>query len=245
MQMLSSDWLKRMVKKSASTPEARIANVFVILQDWVDAPGMREQLLSASLDAEGHRELNAFLLSLVTDARLGEPEKLAFQLYFILLGALNEEIRNPGNDSLMRAEEAAASLVTASRLPRFNTSRPITAVVSVAMVAFIAGALLVSMSRAPRQASPVEIRIALQVRSITPVTARPDQLVALYQMHEKLRTGQCSYPQALMLAAEQRATFLEGVVNIDTMNTATTNLDEVSQLYQKVNCSYAPAEMLL
>lgn len=87
--------------------------------------------------------------------------------------------------------------------------------------------------------------MALQVRSMAPVTTRPDQLVALYQMNEKLRTGQCSYPQALMLAAEQRATFLEGVVNIDTLNTATTNLDEVSQLYQKVHCSYAPAAMLL
>lgn len=243
MQLLSSDWLKRMVRKSASTPEARIANLFVILQDWLDAPGMREQLLSTSLDADSHRDLNAFLLALVNDAKLGEPEKLAFQLYFILLGALNEETRNPGNSAMTQAGEAAASLIAAARPPRFGKPS-MAAVASVAVVAFIAGALLISMPFTSGQPAPVE-RIVFHEHSVAPVSARPDHLVAIYQMNEKLRAGQCSYPQALMLAAEQRAAFMEGVVNIETLNTATTNLDEVRQLYQKVNCSYAPAAMQL
>lgn len=244
MHILSSDWLKRMVKKSASSPEARIANVFLILQDWLDLPGMHEQLASVALGSDGHRELNAFLLSLVADAKLEEPEKLSFQLYFILIGALNEEIRNPGNNALTQAGEAAANLVAAAKPQRIANSRAI-AMASVAMVFLTAGALLAPMLVTSKQHAPLDDRVALQTHGTTPVAARPDQLVALYQLNERIRTGQCSYPQALMLAAEQRAAFMEGVVNIETLDTATTNLDEVSQLYQKVNCSYAPAAMLL
>ncbi len=243
MQLLSSDWLKRMVKKSASTPEARIANLFIILQDWLDAPGMREQLQPAYLGANDHQELKAFLLALVTDTKLNEPEKLTFQLYFILLGALNEEIRNPGNNAMVQAGEAASNLIIASKPAIIEKPRTI-ALASVAVVAILAGTLLTTMPTASEKAPPLE-RIAPHTRNVTPVSARPDRLVAIYQMHEKIQAGQCSYPQALMLAPEQRAAFLEGVVNIDKLNTATTNLEEVSKLYQKVNCYYAPAAMLL
>lgn len=243
MHILSSSWLQRMVGKSASSPEARIANLFTILQDWLDAPGMREQLLATPIGADDHRALNAFLLALVRDTKADAPEKLAFQLYFILLGALNEESRNPGNAAMARAGEAATSLVVAARPARFNQRPRTVAVASVAMVALIAGALLMPVSTPPTPTPSAENPVALQVRNVTP--PRPDRLAALYQLNEKMRTGQCSYPQALMLAADQRAIFLEGVVNIDALNTATTNLDEVSQLYQKVSCSYAPAAMLI
>ena len=242
MQILSSGWLQRMVMKSASSPEARIANLFFILQDWLDAPGMRAQLLSSTMDSDAHRELNAFLLALVTDAKFDAPDKLAFQLYFILLGALNEEDRNPGNNAMTRAGEAAASLIATAKPPRFNKRDRIVAFASVAVTAFITGTLL--MPFISGQPAPVA-RIALQAPSVMPVSARPDRLATLYQMNEKIRSGQCSYPQALMLAAEQRAAFMEGVVNIDTLNTATTNLDEVIRLYDKVNCSYTPGILLL
>jgi hypothetical protein len=246
MQLLSSDWLKRMVKKSAQTPEARIANLFVILQDWLDAPGMREHLLATSLDSVDHQNLNSFLLSLVADANLVEPEKLAFQLYFILLGALNEEIRNPGCNSMAQASDAASSLVAAAKPPRFSKPRmfSIPSVATVAMVAFIAGALLMPTTFRSGKTQPLE-HIALQAQTGSPAVSRPDSLVALYQMNERIKAGQCSYPQALMLAADQRAVFMEDVVNIDQLNTAATNLDEVRQLYQKVTCYYAPAAMQL
>lgn len=246
MQLLSIKWLERMVKKSARTPEAQIVNLFVILQDWLEAPGIREQLLNSSFDAEAHHHLNSLLHSLAAEANFVEPDKLAFQLYFLLLGALNEEIRNPGCNSMAQAGDAAASLVAAAKPRLIAKSRilSIASFASVAMIALITGAMLIPSSS--RSGMPQQMKQAVsKTQNVTPVASRPDTLVALYQMNDKIKAGQCSYPQALMLAADQRAVFMEGVVNIDQLNMASTNLDEVRQLYQKVTCYYAPAAMQL
>ncbi len=246
MQMLSSKWLERMVKKSARTPEAQIVNLFVILQDWLDAPGIREQLLNTGHDVEAHHHLNSFLHSLVAEASFVEPDKLAFQLYFLLLGALNEEIRNPGSNSMAQAGDAAASLIAAAKPRLIAKSRMlfIASFASVAMIALVTGPMLIPSSF--RSGQPQQMKqAASKIQNGTPVVSRPDTLVALYQMNDKIKAGQCSYPQALMLAADQRALFMEGVVNIDQLDTTSTNLDEVRQLYQKVTCYYAPAAMQL
>ncbi len=241
MQILSSEWLKRMVIKSSSSPKARITNLFVILQDWLNAPGIRDQLSSASLDR--HNEVDGLLVHLVTNAKL-EPKKLAFQLHFILLGAINEEIRNPGSNTMDHARAAAASLVAASTPSRIKKSRAF-AVAATAMVGVIAGSLLLPISTTSKPVVPVTQHLELQTHNIVPVAVNPDPSVAIYRMHDKIRSAQCLYPQALMLAANQRSVFLEGVVNIDNLKVATTNLDQVSQLYQMVDCYYPPAAMLL
>ena len=38
MNILHSDWLVRMIEKSANTPQARMLNFFDILDDWLNAP---------------------------------------------------------------------------------------------------------------------------------------------------------------------------------------------------------------
>jgi hypothetical protein len=247
MKFLLSDWLKRMVIKSSSLPEARIVNLFVILEDLLEAPGIREQLLSGGLDAESHNDLKAFLLSMAVDARLKEPDKLALQLCFILIGALNEEVRTPGCQAMERAVEAVSNLVSVAKSPRASTARSFSAAV-VASFFVVCGALLVFMPGHNEKAATNMVRripIASVALNTAPIATNPEKLVALYQMHDKIRAGQCSYPQALMLSEPQRAVFMNGVVNIDDLNTAKTNLEEVIQLYQKVDCYYPPAAMLL
>lgn len=241
MHIFTSDWLKRMVIKSAASPEARIFNLFGILQDWMEAPGIREQL--SRLDAADHFELHAFIYTLVTDAKLPDSEKLAFQLQFLLLGALSDELRNPGNKAMEQAGEAAAVMIAAAQPAGLNQAHRLAAV-SFGMLALMIGAMVLMPISMPPE--PVlHAKQTIPVHAVIPASAQPDRLAAIYQLHDKLQTGQCSYPQALMMAADQRALFLDGVVNIDRLNTATTNLDEVSQLYQKVDCSFAPAAMLL
>jgi hypothetical protein len=243
MHVFTSDWLKRMVSKSSAAPTARIVNLFAILQDWMDAPGIRPQL--GDLDVASRNELQAFIHTLVSDAGLSEPEKLAFQLHFLLLGALNDELRNPGNKALERAGEAAAVMVAAARAPaRFGKSH-VLAAASFGVLAVMVGALTLLPVSMPQEPAVTQSHLAASVQDVVLASSRPDQLAAIYQLHDKLQTGQCSYPQALMLSADQRALFLDGVVNIDRLNATASNLDEVRQLYKKVDCSYAPAAMQL
>lgn len=46
--LLASDWLQRMIAKNGHDPRTRLLALFEILQDWVNAPGLRELLLSSS-----------------------------------------------------------------------------------------------------------------------------------------------------------------------------------------------------
>jgi hypothetical protein len=241
MHVFTSDWLQRMVMKSSHAPANRIVNLFFILQDWMDAPGIREQL--NAIDFSSQATLKVFIHTLVTDAGLSDPEKLSFQLQFLLIGALNDELRNPGSQAFARAATAATVMVDAAK-PVQAVKAHALAAISFGFIAVMVGVLAI-MPLSQQSESPQTPQLATPIHNVAIVSPRPDRLAAIYQLHDRLQTGQCSYPQALMLAADQRALFLDGVVNIDRLNTTASNLDEVTQLYKKVDCSYAPAAMQL
>lgn len=240
MKILSSDWLKRMVEKAAATPRGRIVALFEILQDWTDAPGMRQILQGESLTDSGQRELKTFLLHLATGTGVSNPEVLASQLSLVLFGALNEELRNPGSGALLQAGQAA-SLLVAGHVDGHRSPRRIARYVAPITAALAALALLLPY---PGSLVSVEQHRPLPMRA-SPVASNPDQVAAIYHMHDAMRAGDCWYPQALMLPPEQRAVYLENVISGSVEKLAPETLVMVNQLYQKVQCYYPPAAMLL
>ena len=44
MDILNSDWLVNMLKKSSGTPHGRLLSLFEILEDWLNAPNIAEQI---------------------------------------------------------------------------------------------------------------------------------------------------------------------------------------------------------
>ena len=240
MNIFSSGWLQRMVNKAGSTPLSRIESVFQILQDWVEVPGLRQHLQDALLDSDSLHDLKIYLFQLVQASGVLHPTVVTEQLYMILLGALNAEIRHPGANSLTRAGEGALTLVKAQQpIHRSNLSKY--AIVATAMI--VAGSLHWIFTRQPVPEMMAEQSVS--VVSVASVPVSPDQVAELYHLHEKISTANCSYPQALMLAPEQRAPFIENVVDGNVGNIQPASLVMVSQLYQKVDCYYPPAAMLM
>jgi len=240
MNIFSSGWLQRMVDKAGNTPAARIQAVFLILQDWVAVPGMREQLQAMPLDDASQHALRAYLQHLVATAGVTRPEMLVSQLHMLLLGALNEEMRQPGTQALEHGSQAALQLLQA-QLPRRQSIRGNMAMA--ASVALTAGVLTLLLW--PLQPTkPMASHLAPLVTAAS-TSPSPDQVSALYHLHEQISTANCSYPQALMLAPEQRAPFIETVVDGNVGDMPTESLVMVNQLYQKVDCYYPPAAMLL
>lgn len=240
MEILSSDWLRRMVEKAAATPRGRISALFGVLQDWTDAPGMRQLLREEWLNDNGQREIKKFLLHLATGAGASHPEALASQLSLVLFGALSEELRNPGSGALLQGGRAADLLLAGHVVMRGSPQRyaryaaPVMAVMAaLALLMPYAGSLL-----------PVEDHPAQPVRAI-PVASSPDQVAAIYRMHDAMRAGDCWYPQALMLPPEQRAVYMDHVIAGNVERLSPEMLMMVNQLYQKVQCYYPPAAMLL
>ena len=44
MDILNSDWLISMLKKSSESPHGRLLSLFEILEDWLNAPNIAEQI---------------------------------------------------------------------------------------------------------------------------------------------------------------------------------------------------------
>lgn len=239
MNIFSSGWLQRMVDKAGKTPEARIQALFQILQDWVDVPGIRQQIQEVPLDESGRLALKEYLLHLVSAAGVTSPDMVADQLHMILLGALNEEIRQSGSQALECAGKAAALLVTAQLQNRRMSHNSNLAIA--ASVILMASMLTLFVTR--QQPEPIAVRsVQLAAAASAP---SPERIASLYQLHEQMQAASCLYPQALMMPPEQRAPFLENVVNGRVGNIRPETIDMVSQLYKKVDCYYPPAAMLL
>lgn len=239
MNIFSSGWLQRMADKVGKTPADRIHAVFQILQDWLEAPGMRQQLRDAPLDAASQQALKAYLQQLVEASGAANPAVVTVQLHMMLLGALNEEMRQPGSQALEHGRTAAL-LLLASQLPdRRVNSANIALAASVVLMVGIMSMFFTQQQPEPSATGP------MQLIAIAPVAANPDKVAAMYHLHDQMRTANCSYPQALMLAPEQRAPFLENVVNGNLSKIQPESMIMINQLYQKVDCYYPPAAMLL
>lgn len=240
MEILASGWLRHMAQKAGTTPQARMLALFDILQDWVEAPGIRRSLLDVTPADADHSGLRTFLVQLAVKAGAADAEALASQLYCILLGALREELRDPDRQALSHARLAAGRLIAS----QMRSRAPMRGAMAVSATA-LAMLLLLSVFafNIKRQASfiaPAPVAMAK-----TPEMLNPDQVAAVYHMHDKMQAGECGYPQALMLSPEQRAVYMENVVSGNGNDLMSATLVLVNQLYQRVDCYYPPAAMLL
>ncbi|MEQ1600272.1 MAG: hypothetical protein ABL885_00725 [Methylophilaceae bacterium] len=238
--MFSSGWLQHLVDKAGKTPLSRIEAIFHILHDWLKVPDMRQKLRETLVDSQSQRELKAYLLQLVQASGTARPEMVTEQIYMVLLGALSDEIRHAGSDSLLQAGQAALMLVKAQTPVRRTNDRKFAMAISV-MVTTGSLAGFLAFQQSPGIKAPLA---AQKVAAISTVSS-PDKASALYHLHEQVRMANCSYPQALMLPSEQRAPFIERVVNGNVGGLQPESMAMVNQLYQKLDCYYPPAAMLL
>lgn len=239
MNIFSSGWLQRMADKAGKSPADRIQAVFQILQDWIAAPGMRQQLQDAPLDAASQQVLKAYLQQLVEAAGATNPAVVTVQLHMMLLGALNEEMRQPGSQALEHGRTAALLLLNSQLPDRRVKSANMALAASVILMVGIMSMFFTQQQPEPSATGP------MQLVAIAPVAPNPEKVAAMYHLHDQMRTANCSYPQALMLAPEQRAPFLENVVNGNLSKIQPESMIMINQLYQKVDCYYPPAAMLL
>lgn len=240
MRILASGWLRQMAQKAGTTPRARMLALFDILQDWVAAPGMRQNLLDAASEHADRSALRTFLTQLAVAAGAANAEALASQLDSMLLGALREALRDPECQALAHARLAAERLIASQMTSR----APLRGVMMVSVTA-LAMVVLLAVFAINFQPPAAFIAAAPVALVKTPDTLNPDQMAAVYHLHDRIRAGDCGYPQALMLPPDQRAVYMENVVSGNGNDLLPATLALVNQLYQRVDCYYPPAAMLL
>lgn len=240
--MLHSDWLLNMLDKTGHTPRERVLALFDILQDWTTAPGLQHGddtvRWTGTADA-----LLRYLTQQLTALQLEAPDSLAAQIYFLALGALRSAAVDERTLAFAQARQAAAILLDAQRAQR-APRRLTVGMAAIAASAFvlIATLWLVAYHQPAHRMTP--LATAADIVPSTPTLAgnSPDQVVALHASLERLRSGVCQYPQALMLAPEARAVLLENVVQ-GAMPADADQLRTTRLLIQKVECYYPPVAM--
>ena len=238
--MLHSNWLLKMLDKAANTPRQRVLALFDILQDWATAPGVK-----ADVEMTGSEEaLIGYLTGQLSALRLPEPDILATQIYFIALGALQTAGTGEHGDAFLQGRQAATVLLNAHRPPRQIKTGAAVAASFFALVSAIF--ILAGESPVAPPQQMATLPAPTDSGPFQPVQTRlgnsPDQVASLHDSLERMRRGVCQYPQALMLAPEARAVFLENVVN-GSVPTDAGQMREARRLAQKVECYYAPAAM--
>ena len=244
MDILNSDWLLAMLEKSSGAARHRLLNLFDILDDWLQAPHVREHLIpDHTYDVETPAALLRYLTQQGQALRATAPETLAHQLYFMALGALQQELHNPGCQALSHARQAAQALV--------DTQRPSVHKPSLSRYGMAASLLVIAglssyLAFSPRQPAPALMQAqadTVHLPMALPATyANPVHTAEMYASIERMRGGVCHYFEALMLPEGQQGVYLRSVVGGE-ISTDATDQAIAAKLMQRVRCDYAPMLM--
>lgn len=247
--MLHSDWLLNMLEKSGTDPRSRTLALFDILHDWSTAPGLQPDAAKINCASGSADALLAYLTTQLTALRLAEPEVLAQQVHCIALGAWQAEMSGSCTGAFAQGKHAVAVLLDAQRTPAIARAKVAAMAASVCLIALSAAFVSSDRTAPPQPPAAVATAPAAMTTALTaPHPARshqgnsPDQLASLHDSLERIRQGVCQYPQALMLAPEYRAVYLENVVNGSVPDSA-NQMREAHRLAQQVECYYPPVAM--
>lgn len=242
------DWLVKMLQHAATHPRGRIMALFDILQDWMDAPGLRQALQPDMLVQAPAEPLLDYLEQQARLARCSDPDGCARQIYYLALGALHETLSHPGGNAVDDARNAAEILLAAQNKPTNRQAHAALAAALLCLLALPASVLQQPVPDASRSLQQLVVaRAEPQTLAAHGVRAElasysPDRLSSMHQTLEKLQQGVCQYPQALMLPPEQRSILIENIVNGE-LSANHQRMQLAQKVALKVDCYYAPIAM--
>lgn len=252
MDILNSDWLIKMLKKSSQTPHGRLLGLFDILEDWLDLPNVitpqiREQLNEATAMQNSARPLQDYLAIEAAKAGAAMPEILASQLYFMAIAAAQEKLIANNDKSLSHAKSAAKALISAQtkkeltikKLSAYAIAASFTAVLVVAGSLFM---LNVSQAKKIEQTAILEASILPVTSTVPELEMNPEQTVALMAQIELMRNGNCQLIEAIQLPDNLQGIYINMIVH-GQVSTNPYEQKIAMDLLRRTRCNYTPMLM--
>lgn len=253
MDIFNSQWLLNMLAKSSKTPQGRILSLFDILGDWLQAPNIQLEIENISTHSQ---QLIAFCTVQAKACGAENPAMLAEHIVLIARNAAQQEINQPGCNSLAHAKKAANALILAqTQKEGFFSEISISkrAAYSMAASVFVLiGAVAIWLpnliqnnhSQATIASNKVTKEKALlaatPVQASTGITAH--DAAVMYAKFEQMRNGTCQFPEAIQIPDKDKAIYLENVVGgklpMDLADLAVANA-----YLEKVRCNFTPMLM--
>jgi hypothetical protein len=243
-----------MLEKSSQTPHGRLLSLFDILDDWLEAPSVAEQV-KKGLSTKTHSHLLQDFLTLeAAKAGAAMPEMLASQLYFMAIAAGQEKLQGLSDadckhTSLNHAKSAAHALIIAQTKKEFYIAKSSAYAIAASFLAVcvISGGLLMSnlnqQSKTKLATSPqIPIQAVIPKLVATEVMANPQQTAALMAQIELMRHGNCQLIEAIQLPDQYKGIYLNMVVN-GQVSTNPREQKIAFALLKQTRCNYTPMLM--
>jgi hypothetical protein len=246
MDILNSEWLIAMLKKSSSSPEMRLVKLFDVLDDWLDAPQINTNPLPNHTMDE--KPLVQFLTVESAKAGAAMPELLANQLYFMAIAAAQEKINHHNPASLSHAKSAAKALITAQTKPEFTLPKKHVYAVAASTIVLVGCILGYTQWHSNEKTDDYALSTNAtmpasgMVADASQLTASPEQTAALFARVEQMRKGNCQLIEALQLPDSYKKVYFENIV----MGQISINREDLlltNQLLDMVKCNYTPMLM--
>jgi hypothetical protein len=210
MDLLVSPWFFKMVEQHGRTPAQRLLAVFSVLESWLAAPGIREQLLAAhtsDLFLYHNRPFKDFLTRIAVAARARQPASLVNQLMILLQGALAEDLRNPKAGAIGEAGKAAHAIIAEACPTRRTAWHWAVGGIAAAVTAVVLIYPVAHFSWMP-QASPGAATMLVAARQ---APYNPDSIEAALALQEQIAKGVCPAPQLLALPPGQVTAYMNAI----------------------------------
>jgi hypothetical protein len=248
MDILNSEWLIAMLKKSGNTPHSRLLNLFDLLDNWLDAPKINHRIELKPSHIESPLVHYLTLEAAKTGAAM--PELLANQLYFMAIAAAQEKLHHQNPASLSHAKNAAKALIAAQTKHEFHVPKKPAYAVAASTVLII-GSMIgyqfwqnnsMALTTPTAQLTSAGMPSTGMVADASHLSASPEQTAALFARVEQMRKGNCQLIEALQLPDSYKKVYFENVV----LGQISVNPEEqrlANQLLDMVKCNYTPMLM--
>ena len=252
MDILNSDWLIGMLKKSSSTPHGRLLSLFEILEDWLNAPNIAEQIKAKTATKSKSHQLQDYLTIEAAKAGAAMPEMLASQLYFMVIAAAQDKLQANNLASLSHAKNAANALILAQTKKEFHFQKSSAYALAASFlgVLVVAGALYSNQNirQNLNQVTKKNIARHMPIQAAIPQLvsadnlANPEQTAALMAQIELMRHGNCQLIEAIQLPDQYKGIYLNMVVN-GQVSTDPREQKIAFALLKQTRCNYTPMLM--
>ena len=248
MDIFNSQWLMNMLVKSSKTPQGRMLSLFDILGDWLNAPNIDHNITNDSVSSQ---QLIIFCTIQAKACGAANPSMLAEHIVLIARNAAQQEINQPGCNSLAHAKKAANALIIAQTQkgwPFSDVKKPfVYAVTASFLVVLGAGAIWQSeLMQLIQPQTKVIASVSNNTTSLathfssTSLTAH--DAANMYAKYELMRNGTCQFPEALQIPDKDKSVYLENVVG-GKLPTDLEELATANYYLEKVHCNFTPMLM--
>lgn len=209
-------------ESTGKTQLARLLKLSGAIEKWSQDRGANHAEVVNEFSIKDVQALRQLIENEVATISAGEPSVVTDQILFLILGAVKVQAQGQVSTPWPLVNQTIKELVS----PRKKQNNLMLALTSVVLITGFAFTLFSMNSKQTptTDLNPIE---AVQDMSVSQAGSQTvDNLIAVYQ---KMQSGECQLPQALVLQPKDREAFIafitEGKVNINTADSLKKSLE--------------------